>query len=236
MSKLILSVLALFLIGLVLPRTESKVTPTQEQVAAREDVLFNTTLLGRARKAKAKGITKIAFQGPTGIPVVVRDWDDVLANFSIIAAEPISKTSVLLDPHHIGTFYKVKVTENLSQSSVNGCCGIPNSVPSELPALAAGEMYVFAGGGTVTLDGVEVTQAGLFSEVQLSEPYLFFLSHDPSKRIGVITLGHRGIFKITPNGELTSVDGRPNNIKRFLDDLYGSSLGRLREGLTAMRT
>ncbi len=231
MIKVTLSVLILGVALFTAPSVGFKPTQKQEAEASGEDVLFNTTLLGRARKAKAKGINKVAFPGPHGIPMYVRNWDEVLSNFSIIVAEPVSKTSVLLDPHHIATFYKVKVIENLLRKDRDGCCGAPTGVPGGLPAPGENEMYVVLNGGTVTLDGVEVSQTGLFSSVQMSEPYLLFLSSGASGQVGSIPLGHRGIFKVGADGRLEAIDGGPNNIKTYLDNLYGSSLGELRSGL-----
>ena len=230
MIKVTLSALILGLVLLLSSDLGRIPTRIQSPEASGEDVLFNTTLQGRARKAKAKGQTKVTFPEPTGVPTYVRGWEEVVSNYSVVVAKPVSATSVLLDPYNIGTFYKVRVVEDLSRAD-NSCCGAPDGLPAGLPAPGPGEMYVFAGGGTLTLDGVEVTQAGLFSEIQTSQPYLLFLAGKGSRQVGALTLGRSGIFKVGADGRLEPINGRPNNIKTLLDTRYGGSLGRLRSGL-----
>ena len=90
MIKLTLSALVTGLILLVLPKGVPARMQEQGQAASGEDVLFNTTLLGRARKAKARGATEATFPGPVGIPVFVRNWEEVLSHFSLTVAKPVA--------------------------------------------------------------------------------------------------------------------------------------------------
>lgn len=102
---------------------------------------------------------------------------DVLEQSVSVIAMVGEKRNRLLDSHTVGTFYRLKVLEELSRPNDQSCC-IQNETgyPKDLPQLAQNELYLLGVGGTVTIDEVEVTVKEDFGELQAGEKYLFFLT------------------------------------------------------------
>jgi len=168
--------------------------------------------------------------------------DEALSQTTSVVATPIEKTTVLLDPESIVTFYRLKIADSLSRGIPSRCCD-RKSLPSELPALNSDETYLQVGGGAITIDGVTVHREEEFGGLQLSQQYLFFLSQDASQTVSMVQLGKDGIFKITEDGGLENVASskggdKEQSLRRVksaleqdLERLHGNSLTQLKANI-----
>jgi len=164
--------------------------------------------------------------------------DEALSITRAVVAMPIEKTTVLLDPESIVTFYRLKIADSLSRGNPSNCCD-RKSLPSELPALNSDETYLQVGGGAITIDGVTVHREEEFGGLQLSQQYLFFLSQDASKTVSMVQLGEVGIFKVNEDGGLENIasskGAKEQSLRRVksvleqdLERLHGNSLTQLK--------
>lgn len=163
-----------------------------------------TTIKGKIKRAKEKGDRRITIGTDIPLLVEVSNPMEASAEYSVVMVKPVDKTSMVIDSGNISTFYKVEVVEMLTQGKPCSIC-FPEIMPDGLPVLSDNEMYILVGGGTVTMDKIEIYQEEQFGGFDMSEQYLLFLAHDPSKRIGMVTIGAGGIYHIRPDGSLKAV-------------------------------
>jgi hypothetical protein len=200
------------------------------------------TLSQRVQRAKESGRKNVYLPAPIPFYAEVDSLDEAISKTTLVAATPIEKTTVLLDPESIVTFYRLKIADSLSP-------GIPSkiwlrkSLPSELPALNSNETYLQVGGGAITIDDVTIHEEEEFGGLQLSQQYLFFLSQDPSRTVSMVQLGKDGIFKVTEDGGLENIasskgDAKDQSLRRVksaieqdLERLHGNSLIQLKANI-----
>src|SRR5262245_41002825 len=146
------------------------------------------TLNQIVQRAKESGRKNVYLLVSISFYAEVDSLDEVLSKTTLVAATPIEKTTVLLDPESIVTFYRLIIADSLSQ-------GIPSkiwqgkSLPSELPVLNSNETYLQVNSDAITIDSVTVHREEEFNELQLSQQYLFFLSRDASQTVSMVQLG-----------------------------------------------
>lgn len=198
----------------------------QQQPLGNQGSEDPTTLRARIKPARARGAQKAVFPGPIPWYEAVRSLGEALARYTVVIAQPVEKRSFMPGPRDIQSIYKLKVIDTLSRANVSGCC-VPTDLPAGLTPLNENEIYLWAGGGTVQLDGVETTVEDEFGGLSTSRQYLLFLKLDPSGKIGMVTLGPRGVFKINPNGVLESIVNDPHVLKRDIEKGYGNSVNRM---------
>jgi hypothetical protein len=88
------------------------------------------------------------------------------------------------------------------------------------------------GGGTLAIDGIQVTaEEPSFPAFKKSQSYLLFISLDQERKIGRLDLGQTGVLPVNADGTLDSIDKLPQPLKRDIQNRYGSSLQRMKEGL-----
>ena len=164
------------------------------------------------------------------------DLKTALNQNTLIIADVIDKVSRMLDSHTIGTFYRLKVVETVSRPEAPACCDPKDEeFPSDLPALDENEMYLAGIGGTVQLDGMEVTVTEDFEDLLPYARYMLFLSPSASGKISLAKVGPRGVFRIKGNTHLESIVGKPSRLEREIEQTYGNSFARLKDDVKRQR-
>jgi len=196
------------------------------------------TLSGQAAAAAAQGEMFVTIM-TSGNFNSVDTLDDAFARYTVSVGEPILSQSYVIDDIGIGTWYKVRVSETLSQKPVFQCstCGpltLPDP-PSDLLPLNSDEILVYRAGGTAQVGGVtfndEVEQ---FPSFNVSQKYLFFLNYDSSKKVATVAIGPTGVFAVTSTDGLTSyltdADGLviSNAVTDGMSVRFGNNLTQLR--------
>ena len=191
------------------------------------------TLEAYARKAKAKGETKVQFSTPIYEYAGVRTLEEARTYSRIAEVKVVTARSYVSGPRTILTWYKFKILEDLSRGSYFcfKCAAFSDPPPDMLP-VNSDEILVPKAGGSVTIDGVEITSdEHSFPQFSKSQTYLLFFGLDESRRLAMITLGPQGVFVIDEAGHLAGVNQRDSLLKRELKENHKNSLGELKRHL-----
>jgi hypothetical protein len=185
-----------------------KSTSKTAEESAREK--SRVTLRQRAQKAKEKGETRLESHGIVFNRAEFISLDNALNSFYLLEVELITKKSVLHDDS-VRTWYKFRVLDTLSRAK-NSYNYPLSEAPPELLPLQADEILVAESGGTVTVDGVEVSwgepgQPGLRAYDE-RQKYLLFLLVDPASKIGTTDLGSTGVLVVSDDGTFTPFDDK----------------------------
>jgi hypothetical protein len=207
-------------------------TPSRGQQArggSNKEALNSKSLKAQALRIKAKGGTQVSLPAPIPMYDDVNDLNEALSLYDAVVAHPTDKISVIADERNVMTFYKFKIDEVLSrrESMKASCCGAEKP-PVDLPPLKPKEFYLRAGGGTVLLDGINITVEEEFGDLLKHRKYLLLLSLDPSSNIGLVKLGTSGVFALDSEDVLEPLNKNPDMLSRQLQEQYGKSLTRLR--------
>jgi hypothetical protein len=207
----------------------------RQQHLGRQQNEDPTTLRARIKRGRQANSKKVVLQGAKGWYEEIHSLDQALSKYSVVVAEPVEKRSLTLDPWRITTFYTFRVVKNLSQKDLSDCC-VPKGLPAELPPLSENEIYVRVGGGTITIDGIEVTEEEEFGGFNLNERYLIFLSLNASEKLALIKHGPYAVFKVKAGDSLESLVDEPHVLKREIEHIYGGRLHRLETDLLGRQT
>lgn len=229
---------AFILVGLVVFAASAKVylrgqEQTVQQIAEIEKAEDKGSLKWYARLAKAKGQNRISKWGPEArYGDEVKDLNDALSYYQMILAVPIEKQSRPFEDAGIRTWYKFKIVEKLSHKQLKPCDCVPADLvaPQEMFPLAADEILIPLGGGSVMVDGVEITQDDVeYPQFALTTRYLLFLRTDDSGQIGLLGMGPAGIFVEREDDRLEPVSHRTNALAPEIATRFRSSIQLLRD-------
>lgn len=117
----------------------------------------------RVELARARGQQRLV------VPATINNWsadmpaspetaDQVLSNYTVVIAQLTAKKSFMFEGDNMGTWNKFRIIEMLSQAPSQPSYGTWPEVPQELLPVRENEFLMYSYGGTVTIDGVEVTQ------------------------------------------------------------------------------
>ena len=196
------------------------------------------TLSGRAAAASAQGemFVNATLSGDFDS---VDTLDDAFARYTVSVGEPVLSRSYVIDDIGICTWYKVRISETLSQKPLFQCstCG-PLSLPdppSDLLPLNSDEILIYRAGGTAQVGTVTFNEAvEQFPVFNVAQKYLLFLNYDSSKRVATAAIGPTGVFVVTSSDVLTSLltdaDGLviSNAITDGMSARFGNSVTQLR--------
>lgn len=187
--------------ALVVIRTSSKVQesiqyPTQDR------------LQWYAKKTKQEGKNRVSVPGPIiDYAGVDMDFDEAIRDYSGIVGEPVASKSYIVNSEDVITWYKFRILETLSYKKYvycHTCADIPD-VPGEMSPVSPNEFLLTISGGTVIVDGVEVTMENYsIPAFESGKKYLFFVSLTPS-RVAVLGAGPSGIFRVNEDDTLEPV-------------------------------
>lgn len=151
-----------------------------------------------ARRAKEEGRAEVTVPGPfidyagEGMKL-----DEASRLYSIVVAEVIRSKSYVFDSYSIGTWYKFRITDALSERAPKYCpaCGDAPEAPQEFTPINSDEFLLTTCGGTVDIDGVEVTTRDrLLPLFENGKKYLLVISLEPT-RIAFLGAGSSGVFR-----------------------------------------
>lgn len=220
--KLTAAALGLFLLGVGITAT----------LKAPQEYLKDRSIASLAKRAKTQGKTKVEAPG------LIIDYaggniglDEALKNYSVVIAEPIESKSFITDSSdEIGTAYKFRILEIISQRNAVFCNGCPrvNDVSGKLPPALYNEFLLESSGGTVAVDGVEVTMpSGGMPKFEKGERYLMFISFTPGG-MARPAAGASGFFRITGDDSLDTVACK-NRLADEIGARFSKSLARFRQ-------
>jgi len=152
--------------------------------------------------------------------------DEALQNYSVVVAQPIDSKSYLSDSELIVNWYRFQILESLSQRppySCNTCPAAPD-LPGDLPRPGQDEFYTVAVGGTVTIDGVQVTMNNpALPQFEKGRKYLLFVSLAPSG-VAVIGGGPSGVFRVGDDEILKPANKDNRRLKTDIQARFDSRL------------
>jgi hypothetical protein len=160
-----------------------------------------------AARAKNQGRNAIEVPGPK-LEYAGADMslDKALQLYSVFIAEPVEQKSYLADAEHIATWYRFVIREVIAEKPPFVCSTCPElpQPPKELSAANSNEFLINKVGGTVAIDGVEVTMNDLDLPVfERGQQYLLFVSLDPGSRVATFGAGPSAAFSVNQNGKIT---------------------------------
>lgn len=161
-----------------------------------------------ANKAKAEGKRKIFFPGPNiDYAGVDTDLDEALNDYSVVVATAVDSKGYIEDSNYIRTWTKFRILEPLTRKNSRYCYTCPPiSNPPEDMAVTDPEYFLLeTSGGTVIVDGVEVTMTNReIPPFEIGKPYLLLISFETSGVAGLGT-GPSSVFSITDDGSMNTV-------------------------------
>ncbi|HKP73814.1 MAG TPA: hypothetical protein VJT82_12805 [Pyrinomonadaceae bacterium] len=206
---------------------------TWTKSSSQQNVNERGTIAWHVQNAKKSGKKQVEIPAPIPIYAAVNGLDDALARFTTVVAQLVEMKSYVQDRSKIVTWYKFRVLEYLSQPPQSECPDCLNDIviPEELRPLQADEFVVSDVGGSVLVDGVEVSSrdSEFRQSFSLSQKYLLFLSLDSSRRVGSLNIGPSAIFTIDSDDVLAPVTKRPHPIGQDIEKTSRNSLSRVKE-------
>lgn len=189
------------------------------------------TIAAYIQEAQANNQTSITF--PSGIHeyFLPNTWDSVISSFSFLIVEPIEVRSYgTLTDDTVRSWYRFRVSETLSTKSPPFAITNP---PSGMAQPQSNEILAFKWGGTVTLNGVQVTaEEPSFPNFIMGQRYLLVVQVDPNTRLANNAMGPDGAYIITASGQIVPVNPAGGVFKNDLASRYSSSINQLRAALS----
>jgi len=189
-------------------------------------------LTWRVQMAKAKGERAVNLGANIVEYAASPSFEDALANYSLVVAEPIYKRSYA-STYNIETWYKFRLLEELSSPTTScGDCPKPGDPPQELLPLKPGEFLAPKFGGEAIVDGINITSSDQsFPDFQLGMRYLLLVQFDSQKIVAILRLGPRGAFTLDANEKIRPMNVDLNPFRDRLSQQFGNSLPTLRHSL-----
>jgi len=184
-----------------------------------------------ARRSKEEGRTKVTVPAPwVNDPGMSTKVDEALQNYSVVVAEMIASKSYVFDAYSIQTWYKFRITDTLSKTDAEHCPTCPDvpEPPKDFTPISADEFLFATGGGTVDIDGVEVTMNDRSLPVfESGKKYLLVIS---LTRTGVALLGAgpAGVFQVADDDKLEAVNRRNYALQAEIRDRFNGKLSELK--------
>lgn len=233
---LIASVLtAVVVIAATAGKSPQKQKDEPEKSLAMQTLDIDGSVAAYAREAKARGLKRIVIPSQRfSYDGEEAGLDEAMSDHSLVVARAIEKRSLLVRPDLITTWYKFKVTDTLSKkkASPSDCTECtPPAPPEEMLPLKPDEILVPKVGGTVIVDGVEVTMVNsVFPDYKMAQDYLLLLS-EVTREVANVRAGALGAFTISADGTLEPIDKKSNRIEQDLKKRFKGSLHELKKQL-----
>ncbi|MDQ3918232.1 MAG: hypothetical protein M3348_07125 [Acidobacteriota bacterium] len=194
-----------------------------------------------AQLAKARGERQVVVPGVATLypnATTPEELNGSLPEYAVFVAEMVAEKSYLasrLQPggespsELIKSWYKFKVLDAISEGRPHPSFAV-RELPTELLPVAADEVLVPAEGGTVVIDGVEVTQhEESVARFRRNRKYLLLLSVEPATRVGELAFGPQSVLPLSADGGLDA--GQDQHIlQRAIKQFHGGSIRQLKAG------
>jgi hypothetical protein len=188
------------------------------------------TIRERIELAKLRGDKQVLAPGTISLHPVAKtpeELEKLLSGYSLILAEPVGQFGYLGDLNTINSWYKFKILDLINEAPPKQTFA-RRELPQELLPLKSDEFLVPIPGGTVTVEGVKVTQRDQnFPPFDQTKRYLLLVSLDPSTKIAEMALGSQSALILNADNSLNAHSDQQllqQTIKRF----HNSSLDQLK--------
>ena len=184
----------------------------------------------RARLAKARGEDEVTIPGTVSLyPTATspEELNQILPNYTVVIARPVGQKGYVGSEEAIRSWHKFQILKTISQAPP-----APNytslTPPQELLPVGDDEFLVHRAGGTVTVEGVEITapEEGV-TTFRKSQKYLLVLSLNPDTRIAQIALGGQSVLPIQPDDTPYADKHQGHILQRTLREFHENSVERL---------
>ena len=224
--KLTAIVCALFLLGV-------GITAAFKVPQAPQEYTKDKSISSLAQRTKRQGKTHVSAPGKIiDYPGMNIGLDEALQNYSVVIAEPIESKSYLAESgDEISTAYKFRILETLSQRNAVLCNSCPSlvDVSEKLQPALYNEFILGLSGGTVTVDGVEVTMVSDRTlKIEDGQRYLMFISFTPGGMARLIG-GPSGLFRITSDESLEAMGNGKHRLAVEIGARFSRNLSRFKE-------
>jgi hypothetical protein len=204
---------------------------TQKKAQVKWEDKHSLKEIARRSKAEGKGAIKVPgswFDYPG------RDMtlDKALSDYTVVVAEMMTSKSYPFESRGVRTWYKFKIKEALSEKYANPCSTCPEipDVPEDLSPVNYDEFVFPTSGGTVNVDGVDVTvDPGSEPVFESGKKYLLVVSLAPS-RVALMGAGPSGIFQVNEDDRLEAAD-KASPMQAEITRRFAGSLAKLRTHL-----
>jgi hypothetical protein len=232
MKKKIIVLVFVALVVATISTTRMKSRSNQERLSELQNSPERGTLDWYAQMAAAKGERSVVLESPIPNLDVVTSLNEALSNYLVIRAQPIAIRSHVKDKQSIWTWYKFRIMETFSQSSL----AKPSNAlaaPEDLVPGNPDELLLDYEGGSQVINGISVVQRphGILPFLA-SKQYILFLAPDASGNGFRIPLGPSGVLIVHNDGSLESASRQTGDL---LPKEIGNSLARFREAVEARR-
>lgn len=187
------------------------------------------SLKEKARRGKAEGKTAITVPGFwIDHPATNMKLDTALQDLSVLVAEVVTSKSYPFHSSGVTTWYKFRILEPLTEKFEKYCptCPVPD-VPEDFSPINTDEFLLPTSGGTINVDGVDVTvDRGSEPVFESGQRYLLVLRLRQS-RVAALGAGSAGIFRVEENEKLEAFD-KASPIQAEINRRFSGSLSKLK--------
>jgi hypothetical protein len=152
--------------------------------------------------------------------------------FTAIIAEAVEvKSQLEQDDEFIGSWYRFKIVEVVSEPTVKRQ-PFEGSAPVEMLPVGEDEFVLHTLGGTVTIDDVKIeSYASDLPPLPLTQRYLLFLDFDKTSRVARLGMGQNSVFLIKGHSELGPLSPENQKYRQELKTKYGGSLEQFKAAM-----
>ena len=210
---------------------------TFAQSALQPEAQPRESITSRAAQAKAEGKTAVSFPSPSvSYPIVAKGLTRAVAQFTVEwVGTPRAIQTVIEDNIFVATWYSVTIDEVIAGYPCQICDllttkGLPQSVqPTRMLPIPPHTMLFIRRGGTVTVDGVAVTETeNGVSALTIDETYVFVVDK-ASSGMARLVLNDAGICSVGSDGETSTPIGEASRAASAAKPLNSLTLKDLRE-------
>lgn len=188
-----------------LSQRSSRGSPRLEELEQKEN-RRSMTIRERGELAKLRGKKQVVVPGTISLHPVVKtvdEMDKTLSSYSLVLADPIGEIGYLGNSNTINSWYKFRLVDLITQAVQPRPAFALRELPRELFPVKNDEFLVPIPGGTVTLDGVQVTQRDQnFPPFDQTKRYLLLVSFDPSTKVAELALGSQAVLIVNADNSL----------------------------------
>jgi hypothetical protein len=187
-----------------------------------------------ARRTKAEGRSKVTITGPAiDYPGEGMNLDLAARDYSVVVAEPTENKSYFMGSQAVRTWYRFRIVDTLSQKPPSPCytCSPVPDIPEDFGAINPNEFLMATAGGTVSVDGIEVTVDNpAIPAFEKGKKYLLFISITPSQ-VALLAAGPSGVFRVNEDESLEAVNKSNRPLKSDINQRFNLKLSKLKEQL-----
>jgi hypothetical protein len=193
------------------------------------------TLRAFAEKARSQGRDKIFIPAPVEYPGTDDAPETILSHATAVIAQPVDSYTYAPNDEDIVTWYKFKVIETLKEGATCRRCAT-HRPPNELLPIAEDEFLLYRYGGTLNIDGVEVTRGESgFPPFSKNKKHLLFLMKGPDGSVSLVA-GRSGTYTVTPEGVIEPMDMNRHPLKEAIEQRFSNSAEQLKQHLKQPRS